>query len=69
MIDQGHLLPSASLPWKRVSFGLAIVLLLAGFDPYREGSETEPVFYRVDAFYIPFAGYDAVVRGGPIVKI
>ena len=43
--------------------------LLAVFDPYREGSETEPVFYRADAFYIPFAGYDAVVRGGPIVKI
>ena len=43
--------------------------LLASFDPYREGSETEPVFYRADAFYIPIAGYDAVVRGGPIVKI
>ena len=43
--------------------------LRAVFDPYRKGSETEPVFYRADAFYIPIAGYDAVVRGGPIVKI
>ncbi len=41
---------------------------IATFDPYR-GSPVEPVFYRSDAFYIPFAGLDAVERGGPIVRI
>jgi hypothetical protein len=41
---------------------------IAAFDPYRE-STVEPVFYRSDAFYIPFAGLDAVERGGPIVRI
>jgi 4-amino-4-deoxy-L-arabinose transferase-like glycosyltransferase len=41
---------------------------VAAFNPYRE-SGVEPVFYRSDAFYIPFAGLDAVERGGPIVRI
>ncbi len=41
---------------------------IAVFEPYRE-SGVEPVFYRADAFYIPFAGLDAVERGGPIVRI
>jgi 4-amino-4-deoxy-L-arabinose transferase-like glycosyltransferase len=41
----------------------------ASFDPYRPGSDTVPVFYPADAFYIPFAGLDAVVRGGPLVRI
>jgi hypothetical protein len=42
---------------------------IATFDPYRQGAGVEPVFYRSDAFYIPFAGLDAVERGGPIVRI
>ena len=44
---------------------------IATFEPYRFPRESgvEPVFYRADAFYIPFAGLDAVERGGPIVRI
>jgi hypothetical protein len=43
--------------------------LLAAFDPYRRGARVEPFFYRADAFYIPYAGFEAVERGGPIVRI
>ncbi len=38
------------------------------FDPYREAA-VEPIFYRADAFYVPFAGLEAVARGGPLVSI
>jgi hypothetical protein len=41
----------------------------ASFDPYRSGSDAIPVFYPADAFYVPIAGYDAVVRGGPWIRI
>ncbi|MGH9318342.1 MAG: ArnT family glycosyltransferase [Vicinamibacteria bacterium] len=44
-------------------------VLVASFDPYRGSSSVEPVFYGSDAFYVPFAGFEAVERGGPIVKI
>ena len=46
--------------------------LIAAFDPYRpyrRGAGVEPVFYPSDAFYIPFAGLEAVERGGPVVRI
>jgi hypothetical protein len=39
------------------------------FDPYRPGEDAVPVFYPADAFYIPFAGFGAVVRGGPWVRV
>jgi hypothetical protein len=42
---------------------------IAAFDPYRRGAGVKPVFYPSDAFYIPFAGLEAVERGGPIVRI
>jgi hypothetical protein len=45
---------------------------IAAFDPYRpyrRGAPVEPWFYRSDAFYIPYAGFEAVERGGPIVRI
>ncbi|MGH9390575.1 MAG: hypothetical protein ACRD1Z_13245, partial [Vicinamibacteria bacterium] len=43
--------------------------LIAAFDPYKGGTSAEPIFYRADAFYIPFAGFEAVERGGPVVRI
>jgi hypothetical protein len=43
--------------------------VVASFDPYRPGSDKVPVFYPADAFYVPYAGYDAVVRGGPWIRI
>ena len=42
---------------------------IAAFDPYRRGAGVKPVFFPSDAFYIPFAGLEAVERGGPIVRI
>ncbi len=62
------------LPFSRIHPGLARSLedrgeLLAAFDPYRRGSRVEPLFYRADAFYIPFSGLEAVERGGPLVRI
>jgi hypothetical protein len=39
------------------------------YRPYRRGTGVEPVFYPSDAFYIPFAGLEAVERGGPVVRI
>ncbi len=43
--------------------------LLGSFDPYREGVDDEPTFFQSDAFYIPYSGFAAVERGGPLVRI
>ncbi len=44
--------------------------LIAAFDPYRPYRPgAKPIFYPSDAFYIPFAGLEAVERGGPVVRI
>ena len=45
---------------------------LAVFDPFTEkyrAGAVEPYFYGGDTFYIPFSGFGAVERGGPIVTI
>jgi 4-amino-4-deoxy-L-arabinose transferase-like glycosyltransferase len=61
------------LPFSRIHPSLSRDLeargrALATFDPYRK-TGVEPVFYRSDAFYIPFAGLEAVERGGPVIRI
>lgn len=43
--------------------------LAVRLSPYRRGADGNPVFYPSDAFYIPFAGFEAVTRGGPLVRI
>jgi Dolichyl-phosphate-mannose-protein mannosyltransferase len=47
----------------------AHAVVLQTFDPYRPGSRVEPVFFGSDAFYVPFSGFDAVERGGPVIRI
>lgn len=42
---------------------------LAEFSPFRAGATAAPYFYPGDAFYIPFTGLGAVVRGGPVVTV
>ena len=42
---------------------------VSGATPYRAGASTEPVFYSADAFYLPYTGFRAVERGGPVVEI
>jgi hypothetical protein len=42
--------------------------LVAVFDPF-DGSPCAPVWEPVDAFYLPLAGFDCVVRPGPEVRI
>ena len=42
---------------------------LAVFDPFRTGSVVKPYFYSGDAFYLPYSGFDAVERGGPVITI
>ncbi len=42
---------------------------LARFDPFNATTEASPFFYVQDAFYLPFAGFDAVERGGPLITI
>jgi hypothetical protein len=42
---------------------------LAVFDPFRPGTDVRPYFFEDDSFYIPWSGFDAVERGGPIVTI
>ena len=41
---------------------------VAVFDPFRKGAE-DAFFFGSDAFYIPYSGFGAVERGGPIVTI
>jgi len=77
--DAGYLVTHEhrELPFSRIHPSLAGWLdehgqTIAVFDPYRPyrlGAGVEPVFFRSDAFYVPFAGLDAVERGGPIVRI
>lgn len=46
--------------------------LVAKFDPFRpvrRSRRRPPRFYEADAFYVPFAGFGAVERGGPLVEI
>jgi hypothetical protein len=62
------------LPFGRLDPALARWLeehgeLIATFDPYRRDAEVEPRFYRSDAFYIPYSGFEAVERGGPLIRI
>jgi hypothetical protein len=42
---------------------------VAVFDPFRQASVVKPFFYSRDAFYLPYAGFDAVERGGPVITI
>ncbi len=44
-------------------------MMAATFDPYNGDATTEPFFYGSDAFYIPFSGFGAMTRGGPIMSI
>ncbi len=43
--------------------------LLVTFDPFRAGTGITPYFFGGDAFYLPYSGFAAVERGGPIVTI
>ncbi len=76
--DAGYLVTHEhrELPFSRIHPSLSRFLeehgqRIASFDPYRpyRPGADQPVFYRSDAFYIPFAKLDAVERGGPIVRI
>jgi hypothetical protein len=42
---------------------------LVVFDPFRAESRVTPYFYERDAFYLPYAGFDALERGGPVITI
>ena len=44
-------------------------MMAATFDPYVRDPTTEPFFYGSDAFYIPYSGFGAMTRGGPIISI
>lgn len=43
--------------------------LVADFDPAEPGSDGQPVFEFLDAYYIPVAGFGAVHRPGPHIRI
>jgi 4-amino-4-deoxy-L-arabinose transferase-like glycosyltransferase len=42
--------------------------LRVAFDPYR-GRASDAFFYRSDAFYLPFSGFQSFERGGPLVRV
>ncbi|MBN2371782.1 MAG: glycosyltransferase family 39 protein, partial [Vicinamibacteria bacterium] len=42
---------------------------IADFDPFVPGREGGAFFHDGDAFYLPYTGFKAVTRGGPIVRI
>ena len=39
------------------------------FDPFRKASSVTPYFFPRDAFYLPYSGFAAMERGGPIVTV
>jgi len=42
---------------------------VAEFSPFRPGASDVPYFYSADAFFMPFSGFGAVERGGPILEV
>ena len=42
---------------------------VATFSPFRAGRETTACFYPGDAFYLPYCGFGALERGGPVITI
>jgi hypothetical protein len=42
---------------------------VAAFSPFRAGRETTACFYPGDAFYLPYCGFGALERGGPVITI
>ncbi len=43
--------------------------LLHRVDPFNRESTTKPFFFVADGFYLPYSGFEGLVRGGPIVEI
>jgi hypothetical protein len=43
--------------------------IVATFSPFRNGDSGEAVFDQSDAFYLPVAGFEAMVRPGPEIAI
>ena len=37
--------------------------------PFRADPSEPAYFFAADAFFVPFSGFDAVERGGPVVKV
>ncbi|MCC7262509.1 MAG: glycosyltransferase family 39 protein [Candidatus Latescibacteria bacterium] len=44
-------------------------VLEACFDPFASGWHAPPVYDPLDAYYVPLAGFDALDRPGPLIKI
>lgn len=42
---------------------------VAEWSPYRPGSSEAPFFFSADAFFMPFSGFGALERGGPVLKV
>ena len=42
---------------------------MANFSPLRAGRETTDCLYPGDAFYLPYCGFGALERGGPVITI
>lgn len=62
------------LPYSRVDAVFALQLesqavLVAQFDPFAAGERPAPVYDPTDAYYAPLAGFAALERPGPLIKI
>ncbi|MBI2504724.1 MAG: glycosyltransferase family 39 protein [Candidatus Latescibacteria bacterium] len=62
------------LPYSRIDAAFALQLdsqavLVAQFDPFVAGEHPAPVYDPTDAYYAPLAGFAAVERPGPLIKV
>ncbi len=62
------------LPYSQVDPGFAAQLeagavLAASFDPFVKGETRSPVYDPIDAYFVPLAGFGAVERPGPLIRI
>lgn len=62
------------LPYSQVDAAFAAQLaekavLAARFDPFAEGARAALVYDPIDAYYVPLAGFGAVERPGPLIRI
>ncbi len=69
LVTHEHTLPYSGVDPATFAAWAPHLRLLADFDPFVPGRAGDAVFEQSDAYYIPLAGFSAVTRPGPQVRV
>lgn len=64
-----HVLFSSHVDPERMAALAPRLTLLQEWDPFVPGGRERAIFEAADAYYVPFHGFDAVTRPGPVVRL